>query len=311
MAKLRRNHQETKKGLSGFYPKFTILAGVLILIVALFSKRILPDFTTIQSWEEGWQILDIDEYDSLSTFEKGFLPYAAYGEVVIDPRYSLAYSEAHEQAIWVAYELTKERLNRRNATRNNWFEEDKRITTGSALHADYIRSGYTRGHLAPAEDFAYDQEAMDHTFLMSNISPQLSGFNGGIWRELEELIRDWTRHNDRLIITTGPVFFEGQEIEYIGKNKVAVPHAFYKVILDIDLPEQKGIGFVIPHAVSDQPLSQYATTIRFVEELTNIDFFMDYIPQPLQDSIENNFDINQWAFSDRKFRLRVTKWNKD
>ena len=54
--------------------------------------------------------------------------------------------------------------------------------------------------------------------------------NNGIWKELEEQTRDWTYQNDEVYIVSGPIF-EGP-IKYI-KNKVAVPTAFYKIILDI------------------------------------------------------------------------------
>jgi len=311
MAKLRRNHSSSgSKPLSSFFLKFTLGAAILLILAALIGKRVLPDFDVSPKTQEAWQITDADSTLFETLAGTGYLPYATYGEVIVDPRYSLAYSENHEQAIWVAYELTGERLRARSATRNDWFEIDTRVTTGSARHSDYTNSGYSRGHLAPAEDFAFDQEAMNHTFLMSNISPQLANFNGGIWRELEELVRDWARANDRLIVVTGPVFYNNQEIEYIGKNRVAVPHAFYKVILDADLPEIKGIGFVIPHASSEMPLSNYATSIRFVEELTGIDFYMDYLEKSLQDSLENNFDVKQWPFDEKKFRKRVNEWNR-
>ena len=37
----------------------------------------------------------------------------------------------------------------------NRFKEDPEIATGSACSADYLRSGYDRGHLAPAADMAF------------------------------------------------------------------------------------------------------------------------------------------------------------
>lgn len=58
---------------------------------------------------------------------------------------------------------------------------------------------------APAADMAHSAEAMEETFLMSNISPQLPVFNRGIWKSLEKLVRDWGE-KERIYIVTGPVF---------------------------------------------------------------------------------------------------------
>lgn len=42
---------------------------------------------------------------------------------------------------------------------------------------------------------------------------------------------------------------------YIGKeNKVAIPAAYYRVILDLDEPETKAIGFLMDNEVSYEPL---------------------------------------------------------
>lgn len=315
MTKFRRQHDRNSSAkMSGFYFKFIVLIGVILMIGALFGKRVFDagsSGSSESSQDLTYHSLD-GHYESDSTFTTGgsYLPYATYGEVIVDPHYSIAYAERHEQPIWVAYELTADRLRNQRAKRNDWFEMDDRVTTQSAHHGDYIRSGYTRGHMAPAQDFAFSQEAMDQTFLMSNITPQLANFNGGIWRELEELVRDWALENEHLYIVSGPIFEDGKKLEKIGKNGVSVPHAFYKVILDNREPERKGIAFVIPHEVTDQHLENYATNIRFVEDVTGIDFFSDLLDTDLQDSLEMHYDITQWAFDKQKYNTRVNTWNK-
>lgn len=238
-----------------------------------------------------------------------WLPYAESGEVIVDEDFSLAYSEQHEQAIWVAYELRGDQLRSREAERSDWFEEDARVTSGSARHADYIKSGYTRGHLAPAADFVHDQVAMDKSFFMSNISPQVYHFNGGVWRELEENVRDWARLNERLLVVTGPVWDDNPK--KIGKNEVSVPKAFYKAILDAEEPEKKGIAFLIPHEKTEKPLDRFAISIRKLEELTGVDFYMDLYDKNLQDSLEMNFDMRQWPVNAARFEKRVNIWNKE
>src|SRR5690606_10935983 len=130
------------------------------------------------------------------------------------------------------------------------------IPTGSAEFYDYKGSGYTKGHLLPSADRVWNRKVNEETFLMSNISPQVYHFNAGVWRELEENVRDWARANGRLYIVTGPVFRNSRET--ISPKEITVPEAFFKVALDLDHPEQKAIGFVIPHEKTDLHLADFA-----------------------------------------------------
>ncbi len=235
------------------------------------------------------------------------LPTTKRGKIVKHHYYTLSYSEDDELAEWVTYRLTVERLKRRHAKRTNWFEEDPYVSTGSAAYADYKGSGYDKGHLVPAADMAFDKTAMEETFFMSNISPQVHNFNGGIWRELEELTRDWAKMNKELYIVTGPVFKDNKGT--IGrKSKVTVPGYFYKVILDLEGPEKKAIGFVIPNEVSTRPLSDYVRTVDAVEALTGIDFFPT-LDDALEDSLESHVNNRQWPLKNSLYRTRIQQWN--
>ena len=103
------------------------------------------------------------------------------------------------------------------------------------------------------------QEAMSESFLMSNMSPQDPGFNRGIWKKLEGLIRDWAEDNEEIYVVTGPVLVD--DLPTIGVNAVAVPEYYYKVILDNREPEIKGIGFILRNESSKTPLQNFAVTI--------------------------------------------------
>ena len=71
----------------------------------------------------------------------------------------------------------------------------------------------------------------------------------------------------------------------IGNNKVAVPHAFYKVILINDKKNPQAIGFIFPNSTGHKPLKKYIVTVDSVEKRTNIDFFA-----ALPDEIENKIE---------------------
>lgn len=298
MAKFRSNHHRQSKGLfSGGFKLMLVLAfGVVILLFSRpFIDRIVKNIyrTGPVATGEG---------------EAFYLPDAAAFPLYYYQGFTLAYDEEHEQPKWVAYELNIAHLNAAKVPRTDYFEEDPRIRSGSATFNDYKNSGYTKGHLVPAADRAYSRNTMEETFLMSNISPQVYACNGGIWRELEEQVRDWARMYRSVYIVSGPLFSSAVS-KHIGENRVAVPDAFFKVILDHLEPEIKGIGFVIPNQRSDQPLQHYMVSIDEIEEKSGIDFFHELFTDKLEDSIESQFDETQWTFDEERFQQRLNYWN--
>ncbi|MFA5032461.1 MAG: DNA/RNA non-specific endonuclease [bacterium] len=126
-------------------------------------------------------------------------------EIIHHTAYTLQYDEKYEQADWVAYKLTKEMVKKPAVKRTNKFRADPLVKTGSAKPSDYAKSGYDKGHLCPAGDMAYSAGSMSESFYMSNMSPQMAGFNRGIWKRLEDKARAWARDNDEIHIVTGPV----------------------------------------------------------------------------------------------------------
>jgi endonuclease G len=83
------------------------------------------------------------------------------------------------------------------------FLEDKLVKTGSAVTKDYAKSGYDRGHPARAADLGWSAQTMRESFYFSNMSPQLPAFNRGIWKKMEEKVRDWALTYDTIFIVTG------------------------------------------------------------------------------------------------------------
>lgn len=216
------------------------------------------------------------------------LPASTTGQVIHHQGYSLSYSEPHEQAEWVAYELKKSHLSKSHFQRP-YFEVDHAVKTGAASWKNYKNSGYDRGHLCPAGDRNYSQQAHDETFLTSNISPQDRDFNAGIWNALEQKVRYWARQFDGVYVVTGGVL-KG-ELETIGSERVAVPKLFYKIVYD---PEnEKMIAFLMPNKDSNESLGNFVVTVDSVEVLTGIDFFPQLDDQ-LEDKLEAMSAYKNW-----------------
>ncbi|MGB3800252.1 MAG: DNA/RNA non-specific endonuclease [Lewinella sp.] len=297
MAKLRRNH--TSRGGAA--------AGTTIFKVTVFALILFGMIWAFHHFRRGAGAQEVNRTDYAG--KAYYLPSSNGKPVVEHGGFTLAYAEDWEQAAWVAYILNADELHREWTPRKDNFRSDPLIDSGSAVDDDYRGSGYDRGHLAPFADFAWNAAYADETFLLSNISPQARQFNQGIWRELEELVRDWAGRSGRLYVVTGPVLTESPK-GYIGReNRVAVPATYFKVLLDLEEPEQKGIAFLIPNAVSFQPLPDYVVSIDAVERLTGIDFFPELMPQDLEDVLEREANPDLWLFSKQKFDRRVGKWN--
>lgn len=211
-------------------------------------------------------------------------------EIVYYIGFTLSYNTHFKQANWVAYELTKEEING-NAERDNIFKVDPRFKNRSANNSDYSKSGYDRGHLAPAGDMKWNDQAMSESFFYTNISPQVPQFNRGNWKKLEEYVRAWADELNSIYVVTGPILKDKQK--RIGRNKVTVPDFFYKVILSYNQGDVRGIGFVMPNANDMSDISYHAVTIDSVENLTGLDFFY-LLPDDQESLIENQIDLAKW-----------------
>jgi len=245
----------------------------------------------------GWLPSAYDPNDFGSNQSTGIpgleIPFTgATGSIIRHAGFSLLYNEAHEQASWVAYELTSGETQKR-FERTDRFVPDMKVSEGSSTGADYARSGYDRGHLAPAGDMAWSATAMAESFYFSNISPQLPGFNRGIWKRLEEQVRTWAVEYQSVYIVTGPVLNPG--LPAIGPNRVSVPSHFYKVILDYTGPDFRAIGFIMPNAASGDPLKEFAVSIDEVERITGLNFF-PLLPDDEEEQIESELCTACWTW---------------
>lgn len=108
------------------------------------------------------------------------------------------------------------------------FVQDIKHPLAIGSHEDYRQSGYDRGHLCPAQDRSGDKLAMQSTFVMSNIAPQIPSMNRGSWKKTEILCRNAAMLYDSVEVLAVPVFLN-RDTTFIGRHKLGVPHAFFKV----------------------------------------------------------------------------------
>ncbi len=200
--------------------------------------------------------------------------------------YTTSYNSLTKTPNWVAWHLTKAHTYGNARRHEEMFSEDGEVGRGRATNNDYYNSRYDRGHMCPAGDNKWDRQAMRESFLFTNICPQNHGLNKYEWNDLEIQCRDWAREYGSIDIVCGPIYNNSSSgpQKTIGRNKVWVPDAFFKVIL-CRKGSPKAIGFVYRNKGVKQSKQEAVCSVDEIESMTGIDFF-----PALDDATENKIE---------------------
>lgn len=163
----------------------------------------------------------------------------------------MSYNKDTRLPNWVAWHLTAERTNGDAKRPSRAFHEDDDVPVPRAEDRDYYNSSYDRGHMCPAADNKWSVDAMLESFLFTNMCPQNHNLNVGDWNEMENQCRRWAQQYGDIYIVCGPVLYKGKH-KTIGRNKVVVPEAFFKVVLCL-AGTPKAIGFIYKNVAGDRP----------------------------------------------------------
>ncbi|KAI5304554.1 nuclease [Ascosphaera pollenicola] len=223
----------------------------------------------------------------------GLFEYGFPGPVVddlTDITLTGGYDRRTKNPYWIAEHITADSLKEKNADRkHSSFYEDERIPAAfRAKLQDYFRSGYDRGHQMPAADAKWSQNAMDNTFALSNMCPQVGdGFNRDYWAHFEDFCRRLTQKYPSVRIVTGPLYLPKRDpadgkwrvsYEMIGNPpNVAVPTHFYKVIFAEDGKNGGNVSlgaFVLPNAriPNDKSLQEFEVPLEAIERASGLEF---------------------------------------
>ena len=217
--------------------------------------------------------------------------------------YTVSYNSETKNPNWVAWHLTKSHTYGSFQRREEVFSEDESVKAPRATNNDYFNSRYDRGHMCPAGDNKWDKEAMTQSFLFTNICPQNHGLNKYEWNDLEIQCRDWAREYGAVDIVCGPLYSSkggrykvgsshDPQQKTIGRNKVWVPDAFFKVVL-CRQGRPKAIGFVYRNEGVKQLKTEAVRTVDEVEALTGIDFF-PALDDDMENRIEASANLSDW-----------------
>ncbi|KAF5391815.1 hypothetical protein D9757_001690 [Collybiopsis confluens] len=251
------------------------------------------------------------ELSSLASLSSSaVLKYGNPGPIA-DPIVRRAYVAAYDRRLrhpaWTAEHLTLASLGKSALVASpdesgdrtkSAFKEDESIPAPfRARLADYFRSGYDRGHMVPAADAKFSQEAMDETFFLSNMAPQVGdGFNRHYWAYLEDWCRRLTGTFSDVYVFTVPLYLPHKDPdgkwrithEVIGSPpNVSVPTHFAKVVLTSkptspatpNILELAAGAFVLPNApIPDEtPLEKFVMPVEAVERVAGLALFSDAV----------------------------------
>lgn len=213
-------------------------------------------------------------------------------DITILPKngFSIGYLKKYKHAAWVAYKLDCNET-KGDIGRSNYFREDEILGKYSPSTDDFYASGYDKGHLVPAGDLTTDSLAMDDSFLMSNVSPQIPDFNRGLWKRLESQVREWACRFDSVFVVTGAVLHDS--LTSIGKRKVVVPDYYYKSILVYNNLRQSSVSFLLYQYTKENDLENFVITTDSLEKMLNLDLFYN-IPDSTENIIESRVDNRLW-----------------
>jgi endonuclease G len=224
-----------------------------------------------------------------------------------------AFDGATRNPAWVLEHVTREKMNGEAERANSMFYEDEALDERLRNRlVDFRNSGYDRGHLAPAANHKGRQGAMDGTFCLSNISPQVGdGFNRDYWARFEKFVKDVAKRADDLYVVTGPLYLPsppppppppGADAKwranhaYIGTppSLVAVPTHFYKVVLADNESGKHGphraavAAFVMPNAAIDAqtPLEAFTVPLDALERAAGTSFFPGFVDQTRREALD-------------------------
>lgn len=268
---------------------YTIVPIAIIVIVSFIVAAIQQYYTTSPQINES-----ASEITSDVLYELPRLNNHQPEQIIEHLGYTVSYNPKWLVPNWVAYELTNFETNGEQE-RSNHFKPDPLVKGDPVTTSDYSKSGYDRGHMAPAADMKWSEQAMRESFYMTNICPQLHNLNAGDWKDLEELARDWAQKYGSIYIACGPIVEAKHKT--IGRwNSIAVPSAFYKVFLRQTNTGWTSIGFIMPNKAGNRPLMTYMLTVDEVEEKTGIDFFYN-LPDSIESQVESTYSISDWSLS--------------
>lgn len=187
--------------------------------------------------------------------------------------YTVMHSGVSRTPLWSAEHLTARSVNAaRQLKRVNRFHAEPGLPASERAElADYVRSGFDRGHMSPSGDMP-TETAQQESFSLANMIPQNPNNNQHLWEGIEEATRALAEQDSDVFVVTGPLF-EGADLQRLNE-RVLVPSSVFKAVYDPG--RNAAAAYVTPNA----PGMRYdVVSIAAIEARSGINLFPALSPE--------------------------------
>ena len=303
----------------------------------LFSQMTKIEYIEDANANANWRVVSMTDYQEAWRLEYPQVSYTnlsptkdgaeTKSQIIVKKTddygitYSVEWDNAKVANRWTCYQL-HEGNTLSQTDRNDDFKADPDVAVSATLE-DYRNSGFSRGHLCPSADRQCSEEQNKQTFFLTNMQPQWQKHNGGLWKNLEDLVRNYATddgktnaHCDTLYIVkaatiTDKVTINDTEEDGIYDQKcvggdghsheLIVPKFFYMALLHYNkvTDNYHAIAFWTLHEDANDTnknYGDYAISIDELEKRTGIDFFCN-LSDEVEKQVEAEVDLDFWKLS--------------
>ena len=303
------------------------LKGCETSVDYLYSQMDKVDYAYTNA-NANWKTLSKTDYPYANRLEYPHLnanvsatPDETKSQIIVKQTkdFGITYSVEWDNALianrWTCYTLNADN-SQGDSGRNNDFKPDEEAAV-SPQPEDYNKSGYSQGHLCPSADRQCTIEQNQQTFFLTNMQPQWQKHNEGLWKNLEDLVRNYvvkanttqsscdTLYVVKAATITDKVTIGDEQVDgiYAAKcnNKLIVPKYFYMALLHYNKASNsyKAIAFWTLHQDAkdtNKKYGDYAISIDELEKRTGIDFFCN-LPDEIEELVEAECDLDFWKLT--------------
>jgi len=196
-------------------------------------------------------------------------------------QYVISYNDNTHQANWVgwSYSLADDGTQ----ARTDFWQTEELLPSGYLkIGTATFGTGWDRGHMTPSADRTKDLTNNQVTFRMSNIIPQASQNNQGLWNNFESYCRGLAADGDEVVIVSGPAQFNGSRLN----NQMSIPGSVWKIAVEIPnanstapanhriTTSARVIALLTPNTSTGLgPWQSYITSVEAIEDITGFTFF--------------------------------------